>query len=117
MKVIVTGVTGHVGEGVLLECLQNPAVEKVLAVSRRGSGHSHAKLTELQVPDFTKLDAFEEQLKGYDACFYCAGVSSVGKSEEEYTRATYETPLRFIEVLARLNPQLVVCHITGRSTD
>ncbi len=117
MKVIVTGVTGHVGEGVLLECLQNPAVEKVLAVSRRGSGRSHAKLAELLVPDFTRLGAVEEQLKGYDACFYCAGVSSVGKTEDEYTRATYETPLRFVEALARLNPQLVVCHVTGRSTD
>jgi len=117
MKVIVTGVTGHVGEGVLLECLQNPAVEKVLAVGRRGSGHTHPKLTELLVPDFTKLDAVEEQLEGYDACFYCAGVSSVGMSEADYTRATYETPLRFAEVLARLNPQLVLCHVTGRNTD
>src|SRR5579871_4649383 len=107
MKVIVTGVTGHVGEGVLLECLQNAAVEKVLAVSRSGSGHTHPKLSELLVPDFTKLDAVEEQLGGYDACFYCAGVSSVGKSEAEYTRITYDTTLHFAKTLAGLNPQMV----------
>src|SRR5688572_30869264 len=92
MKVIVTGVTGMVGEGVLLHCLESPLVERVLAVSRRSSGRTHPKLTELRVPDFRGLAGFEAQLSGYDACFCCAGVSSVGMKEAEYSRVTYETP-------------------------
>jgi len=107
LRVILTGATGLVGEGVLLECLDNPAVERVLVVGRRACGRGHAKLTDLLVPDFTKLDAVEAQLAGYDICFYCAGISSAGMSEEEYTRVTYDTPLRFAGVLARLNPQMV----------
>jgi len=117
MKVIVTGVTGMVGEGVLLECLDNPEVESVLSVSRRPSGHVHPKLKQLLVPDFRELAAVEDQLSGYDACFYCAGVSSVGMNEVDYTRVTYETPLAFAETLARLNPNLVLVHVSGRHTD
>ncbi|HET7543395.1 MAG TPA: NAD-dependent epimerase/dehydratase family protein [Polyangiaceae bacterium] len=117
MKVIVTGGTGMVGEGVLLECLESPDVEHVLSVSRRPSGHVHPKLAELLIPDFRELTSFEAQLSGYDACFYCAGVSSVGMSEADYTRVTYETPLAFAQTLARLNPSLVLVHITGAHTD
>ena len=117
MKVIVTGVTGMVGEGVLLECLDNPEVESVLSVSRRPSGHVHPKLKQLLVPDFRELAAVEDQLSGYDACFYCAGVSSVGMNEVDYTRVTYETPLAFAETLARLNPNLVLVHVSGSHTD
>src|SRR5262245_60812839 len=104
MKVILTGTTGMVGEGVLLECLDNPAVERVLSVSRRPCGHGHAKLRELLVPDFRELGAFEGELVGYDACFYCAGISSVGLKEAEYTVITYDTVLAFATTLARLNP-------------
>ena len=117
MKVIVTGATGMVGEGVLLECLDNPQVERVLSVSRRPSGHVHPKLEELLVPDFRELGAVEAQLTGYGACFYCAGVSSVGMNEADYTRITYETPLAFAETLARLNPSLVLVHVSGSHTD
>jgi len=117
MKVIITGGTGMVGEGVLLECLASPEVERVLSVSRRTSGHQHPKLTELLVPDFRELTAVEAQLSGYDACFYCAGVSSVGMSEADYTRITYETALAFAQTLARLNPNLVLVHISGAHTD
>ena len=85
MKVILTGATGMVGEGVLLECLENPAVERVLSVSRRPSGLTHPTLTECLLPDFRELAGVEPQLTGYDACFYCAGVSSVGMKEPEYT--------------------------------
>ncbi len=117
MKVIVTGATGMVGEGVLLECLENPAVEKVLAVARRSCGHTHPKLEEILVPDFRELGAVESKLTGYDACFYCAGVSSVGMSEADYTVATYDTPVAFATTLARLNPNMVLTHISGASTD
>jgi uncharacterized protein YbjT (DUF2867 family) len=117
MKVIVTGSTGMVGEGVLLECLANPEVEQVLSISRRPCGHTHPKLTERLVPDFRDLSAIEQELRGYDACFYCAGVSSVGLNEEQYTAITYDTPLRFAETLLRSNPGLVLTHISGAHTD
>jgi uncharacterized protein YbjT (DUF2867 family) len=117
MKVILTGATGMVGEGVLLECLANPAVERVLAVSRRSCGHAHAKLTELLVTDFRDLTAVEAKLSGYDACFYCAGISSVGMSEEKYTAISYDTPLAFAATLLRLNPAMVFIHISGAHTD
>lgn len=117
MKVIITGSTGMVGEGVLLECLASPEVERVLSVSRRACGHTHPKLTELLVPDFRDLAAVEAQLTGYDACFYCAGVSSVGMNEAEYTKITYDTPLAFAQTLVRLNPNLVLVHVSGSHTD
>jgi uncharacterized protein YbjT (DUF2867 family) len=117
MKVIVTGATGMVGEGVLLECLDNPAVERVLSVSRRSCEHAHAKLRECLVPDFRDLGAHESELGGYDACFYCAGVSSVGMSEADYTVITYDTPLGFAKTLVRLNPGMVFVHISGSHTD
>lgn len=118
MNVILTGATGMVGEGVLLECLDNPSVTKVLSVSRRPSGRAHPKLRELIVKDFRQLDgAARAELTGYDACLYCAGISSVGMNEADYTVVTYDTPLAFAEVLLALNPGLSFIHITGRSTD
>src|SRR5439155_7527676 len=90
MKVIVTGATGMVGEGVLLECLENPAVERVLSVSRKPCGHTHPKLEECLVADFRELGAVESRLTGYDACFYCAGVSSVGMSGADSTVPKYD---------------------------
>jgi uncharacterized protein YbjT (DUF2867 family) len=117
LKIIVTGATGMVGEGVLLHCLEDPRVEKVLSVSRRPAGHTHPKLTELLVPDFTKLDKVESQLAGYDGCFYCAGVSSIGMTEADYTKVTYDTPVHFATVLARLNPRMVMVHVSGTATD
>lgn len=117
IKVILTGATGMVGEGVLLECLDHPAVTAVLIVNRRPSGRQHPKLKECIVPDFFNLAAFTDQLTGYDACFYCAGVSSLGMKEPEYTRITYDTTLHFAQQLLRLNPAMVFSHISGASTD
>jgi uncharacterized protein YbjT (DUF2867 family) len=117
MNVIVTGVTGMVGEGVLLSCLENPAVERVLALARRPSGHTHPKLREQLVQDFRDVSALEAELKGYEACFYCAGISSVGMTEADYAVVTYDTPLRFAETLLRLNPGMVLTHISGAHTD
>jgi len=117
MKVIVTGATGMVGEGVLLECLANPVVERVLSVARKPCGHTHPKLEECLVADFRELGAVEARLAGYDGCFYCAGVSSVGMSEADFTVAAYDTPVAFATTLARLNPDMVFVHVTGARTD
>jgi len=117
MRIIITGVTGMVGEGVLLECLEHDAVEHVLAVSRKPTKHEHPKLEQLVVADFRETKDVEEKLTGYDACFYCAGVSSVGMSEADYAVITYDTPVAFATTLARLNPNMVLTHITGMHTD
>ena len=102
IKLIITGATGMVGEGVLFECLRNDKVSEVLMVNRRHYECNHPKLTELIVPDFFKLDQFAESIKGYDACFFCAGISSVGMKEDKYTRITYDTTLSFAKNLARI---------------
>jgi uncharacterized protein YbjT (DUF2867 family) len=117
MKVILTGATGMVGEAVLLECLDNPAVERVCSVSRRSCERTHAKLTELLIRDFRDVGAFETKLTGYDGCFYCAGISSVGMSEADYTVITYDTPLAFASTLCRLNPAMTFVHVSGAHTD
>ncbi|GAL83931.1 hypothetical protein Phep_3105 [Sporocytophaga myxococcoides] len=117
MKVIITGATGMVGEGVLLECLENPEVIKVLMINRRSSPIKHPKLEELIVPDFMKLENYKESLVGYDRCFYCAGVSSIGMSEEKYTYITYDTTIHFAGVLASVNPSLVFTFVSGSHTD
>jgi hypothetical protein len=77
----------------------------------------HSKLKELLVPDFTKLENFESQLTGYDGCFFCAGVTSIGKSEGEYTYLTYDTTMAFATTLSRINPGMVFTYISGASTD
>jgi len=117
IKVIITGATGMVGEGVLLECLDNPAVEEVLIVNRKSYPAKHPKLKELIVPDFLKLDEFTNQLTGYDACFYCAGVSSVGMTEQDYTHITYDITMHFANKLASLNPDMVFTFVSGAGTD
>lgn len=117
MKIIITGATGMVGEGVLLECLENPSVKKVLIVNRKPSPVKHAKLEELIVPDFTKLESYTTALTGYDACFYCAGISSVGMNEEKYTYITYDTTMSFAQQLVALNPKMVFSFVSGSQTD
>lgn len=117
MRIIVTGVTGMVGEGVMLECLENESVEKVLAVSRKPTNHTHPKLEQLVVADFKSTADVEANLTGYDACFFCAGVSSVGMNEADYTAITYDTTIAFATTLARLNPAMVFTYVTGARTD
>jgi hypothetical protein len=117
MKVIITGTTGMVGEGVLLECLEHPAVEKVLMVNRKPYPAAHPKLKECIVPDFLDLDGVSSQFAGYDACFYCAGVSSSGMKEPEYSHITYDITLHFAQVLAGLNPQMIFDYVSGSLTD
>lgn len=117
MKVILTGATGMVGEGVLMVCLADPRVEEVLMVNRRPSSIKHPKLKECLVKDFFQLDDVEAQLTGYDACFYCAGISSVGMNETDYTKVTYDAPMHFAQALVGLNPEMVFDHVSGAHTD
>jgi uncharacterized protein YbjT (DUF2867 family) len=117
MKVILFGATGMVGQGVLRECLLDPEVESVLVVGRSPSGRRHAKLREILHDNFFDFSALESQLAGYDACFFCLGVSSVGMSEERYRHLTYDLTLAAATTLAKLNPGMVFVYVTGRGTD
>lgn len=117
IKVIITGATGMVGEGVLFECLQNENVSEVLIVNRRHYEYSHPKLKELLVPDFFQLNNFADNIKGYDACFFCAGVSSIGMKEDKYTYITYDTTLSFAKAVLAQNPNMVFTYVSGSQTD
>ena len=117
ISVIITGATGMVGEGVLLECLADARVGRVLVINRKASGMRHPKLVEVIHADFLDLSAIQPQLVGYDACFFCLGVSSVGMSEAHYKRVTQDLTLEFGRTLARLNPDMTFCYVTGKGTD
>jgi uncharacterized protein YbjT (DUF2867 family) len=117
ISVILTGATGMVGEGVLLECLADPRVARVLVVNRKPLGRVHPKLTEIVHADFHDLSTIERQLVGFDACFFCLGVSSIGMSEHDYRHVTYDLTTNFGRTLARLNPGTTFCYVTGAGTD
>jgi len=117
MKVILFGATGMVGQAVLRECLLAPDVETVLAVGRSATGRQNPKLRELVRPDLLDLGPVEGELKGYDACFFCLGVSSAGMTEEAYRRLTYDLTLSVAGLLARLNPTMAFIYVSGAGTD
>jgi len=117
IKVILTGSTGMVGEGVLHECLQHPEVDVVLVINRRPCGVTHPRLKEIIHPDFFDLSSVESRLSGYNACFFCAGVSSVGMKEPEYTRLSYTLTMNVAQSLSRLNPGMTFCYVSGAGTD
>jgi uncharacterized protein YbjT (DUF2867 family) len=117
IKVILTGATGMAGEGVLMECLENPEVSEILSISRKPSGKKHAKLKEYIVSDFLTIDLNDENLKGYDAVFFCAGISSVGMNEEDYTKVTYDITLHFAKAVLNQNPEMVFNYVSGSHTD
>lgn len=117
LKIIITGATGMVGEGVLLECLKNPQVEKVLMVNRNHFALQHHKLQELIVPDFMKLEAVKDQLSGYNASFFCAGISSIGMKEDDYRRVTYDVTMNFAKTLSAINPDMTFIYVSGAHTD
>jgi nucleoside-diphosphate-sugar epimerase len=114
IKIILTGATGMVGEGVLMECLENPNVSEILSISRKPSGKKHPKLKEYLVSDFLSIDRNDENLKGYDACFFCAGISSVGMNEEDYTKITYDTTIHFAEAVFHQNPEMIFNYVSGQ---
>jgi hypothetical protein len=117
VRAIITGVTGMVGEGVLHEALNHSDVEAVLVVNRRPCGVNHPKLKEVIHKDFHNLSAIEGELKNYNACFFCLGVSSVGMKEPEYKRMTYDLTLYFASTVLKLNPEMTFCYISGAGTD
>jgi len=106
-----------VGQGVLRECLLASDVETVLAIGRTATDVFHAKLRDLVVPDLFDVAAYEGELTGFDACFFCLGVSSAGMTEEAYTRLTYDLTMTVAETLARLNPGMTFVYVSGASTD
>ncbi|MEA2948362.1 MAG: hypothetical protein QOI40_3692 [Alphaproteobacteria bacterium] len=106
-----------VGEGVLLECLNHPDVERILVINRKPGGVSHPKLREIIHADFFNLAPMESQLAGYNACFFCLGISSIGMSEADYKHVTYDLTLNVGQLLAKLNPDLTFCYVTGAGTD
>ena len=117
MKIIITGATGMVGEGVLHVALNNPEVEGVLIVNRSSTGFTHPKLTEIIHADFFNLDSIATQLKGYDACLFCLGVSSVGMKEETYFKLTYTLTMHFAQTFLSENPNASFSYISGVATD
>jgi hypothetical protein len=117
LRVILTGATGMVGEGVLHECLQAPEVEKVLLLNRKPSGITHPKITELVHGDLFDLTGIENQLIGYNACFFCLGISSVGVSKEDYYKTTYELTMNVAKTLSRLNADMTFSYISGAGTN
>ncbi len=117
IKAIVFGATGMVGEGVLHECLNHANVESVLVIGRKPCNVNHPKLKEIVHSDFFNYSAIEEQLRGYDACYFCLGVSSVGKNEKVYTRITYDLTMSAARTLSRLNTGMTFCYVSGAGTD
>jgi uncharacterized protein YbjT (DUF2867 family) len=117
VNVILLGATGMVGQGVLRECLLDPEVETVLAIGRNATVEQHEKLYQIVHNDLSVLSAIEGKLSGYDACFFCLGVSAVGMNEEAYTRVTYDLTISVAETLAKLNPAMTFIYVSGASTD
>ena len=117
IRVIITGTTGMVGEAVLLECLQHPSVEAVLSISRKPCGITHPKLKEIIHADFFNFAPIENQLSGYDACYFCLGVSSIGMKEAEYTKMTYTLTMHVAQTLSKLNRDMTFCYVSGAGTD
>ena len=117
MKVILYGATGMVGQGVLRECLVDPEVEQVLALGRRACGVENPKLLEIVRPELFDYSDIEHELAGYDACFFCLGVSAAGMNEEQYTKIAYELTLAAAETLVKLNPNMTFIYVSGAGTD
>jgi uncharacterized protein YbjT (DUF2867 family) len=117
MKVIITGATGMVGEGVLLECIQNEKVSEILILNRKHYEINHAKVNEIIVKDFMQVESIQDALQGYDACFFCAGISSVGLKEDVYSHITYDITMHVAKTLSSINPSMTFIYVSGSGTD
>ncbi|MCX2576132.1 NAD-dependent epimerase/dehydratase family protein [Pedobacter sandarakinus] len=116
-KVIITGSTGMVGEGVLIRCLESPEIDEILVVNRKPCGYSHPKLTEVIHLDFFNLSAIEDKLLGYNACFFCLGITSVGANKETYYKMTYTLTMHMAETLCKINDGMTFCYVSGSGTN
>jgi uncharacterized protein YbjT (DUF2867 family) len=117
MKILIFGATGMVGQGVLRECLIDRDVDQVVTVGRERTGRADPKLREFVLPDLFAIGALEAELSGFDACFFCLGISSVGLSEAAYARITFDLTIAIAELLARLNPGMTFVYVSGTGTD
>lgn len=117
MKVIITGSTGMVGEGVMRVCIDNDQIEKILIINRRSLGFTHPKLTEIIHPNFLDFTDLEEEFKGYDACFHCMGISSVGVDHEYYKVVTHDMTIQLAKSVARANKNSTFIYVSGGGTD
>ena len=116
-KVIITGATGMVGEGVMDTCIKDPEIEEILLINRRPFGDLSPKVKEVIHPDFLNFAAVPVNFKDYDACFFCLGVSSVGISKIQYEQFTYDLTLGVARTMAAQNPDMVFCYVSGAGTD
>jgi len=117
MKVIITGSTGMVGEGVLLECINNEHVTDILLLNRKHHPITDPKVKEIIVKDFMQAEGIQDALQGYDACFFCAGISSVGLKEDIYKHITYDITMHVAKILSTVNPAMTFIYVSGSGTD
>jgi uncharacterized protein YbjT (DUF2867 family) len=117
MKVLLFGASGMVGQGVLRECLLDPKVQLVETVGRSATGNEHQRVREIVHPDMWHYASIEPDLSGFDACFFCLGITSAGMKEAEYDRVTYGITIAAAETLSRLNPQMIFIYVSGAGTD
>ena len=117
MNILIFGATGMVGQGVLRECLLDTEVDRVLTLGRAPTGAQHSKLTEIVRKDLFNYAEIENQLTGFDACYFCLGVSSSGMNEADYTRITHDIAVAAAQTLARLNPQMTFIFVSGAGAD
>ena len=116
-NVIITGSTGMVGKSVLLECIEHPYIDKILLINRSVLKFDHPKVDEVLLADFTQMHTIKDQLKNYDACFHCMGISSVGKSEEVFTEITFDLTQKLADILYELKENMVFNYVSGTNTD
>ena len=117
INTIITGATGMVGKAVLLECLDNPLVKSILVINRKSIGLKHPKLKELIHADFFDLSPIQHELEGYNACFFCLGVSAIGLNEAQYHKLTYDLTVHFAETVAKENAEMTFNYVSGAGTD
>lgn len=117
IQTILFGSTGMIGQGVLHECLADDNVESILVINRQSCNISHPKLKEIIHKDLFNLSGLTTAMTGYNACFFCLGVSSAGLKEEEYTKITYDLTLNIAKTLSDLNKEMTFSYISGAGTD
>jgi hypothetical protein len=117
INTIITGATGMVGKGVLLECLESPDVDSVLLINRQPIGLQHEKIKEIIHQNFYDLAPLRAEIAEYNTCYFCAGITSAGKSEGEYRKITYDLTVGFAKSMVEINPQITFCYVSGSGTD